>query len=172
MTINTTRRRVLAGVAGGAVATAAGISVATPANAERPALSGPWQEWQRLKAEILRRDSQEPDDAPWHRPATPFLRQVAHKFGTLNPTLSPEDVDEICNSFGPARDDLCDTRCAIEDQIVRTPARTTQDVLIKLRVACYWIETDNTVGGSVLINNPTTSTESNNSVNVDNLDCP
>ena len=41
---------------------------------------------------------------------------------------------------------------------IRTPARTTEDVLIKLRVARYWIETFNTQDG-VLREDVLTDTE-------------
>lgn len=155
MTINTTRRRVLAGVAGSAVATAAGITVASPSNAERPALSGLWQEWQRLAAEILRCDSQEPAGDWWDDAASKIIAQTSLKFAGLNPDFPQEGVDERVEYF---QSQFCDARWVIEDQIIRTPARTTEDVLIKLRVARYWIETDNTVGG-VLHEDVLTGTE-------------
>ena len=155
MTITTTRRRVLAGVAVGAVTTAIGVTVSSPANAERPALSGLWQEWQRFAAEILRDDSQELAGDWWNAAADKLVAQFTLKCAGLNPYWSQERVDELEEKL---QDKLCDARWAIEDQIVRTPARTTEDVLIKLRVARYWIETDNTVDG-VLREDVLTGTE-------------
>ena len=148
MTGATTRRRVLAGVAGGAVATAIGITVSSPANAERPSLSDLWRQWQRLTAEILQSYSQEPDDPGWWGVAGPLLRQCVRKVAMLNPSFSEEDVDEICNRDGERwQGKLYDARSAIEDRITQMPARSIGDVLIKLRVARYWIESDHTVSG-------------------------
>ena len=130
-------------------------------------LAGLYKEWRRASAELYETYSTEQatiDAAPdWAWKTHQNIAQ--HKTVLLTKGLPEENYEEARRAIAELKTVdyiaaiepheawerqqtyLGDIQTAVEARIVRTPARTIKDVLVKLRIADHWIRSDNTCGG-------------------------